>query len=109
MVNQDSVKTELNKIIKNDGIEISVISENAPDTLIPWIVVHIINPKNLPKNKDSLTVMQKTIAIKLMSLLNEPHEFKTYDILFMYKKGNWIHMTEGISFEHVFHLKEISK
>jgi hypothetical protein len=100
------VNRELNKIIPSETITIEGISQKHDDTLIVSLTVHLINAK-LPADQDSIINIQKQIANKLRNLLIDPNQFKSYNVWFMYQKGDWAKSEKGPLYSHSFNLNDL--
>ena len=80
-VNNQFVNIEIQKIIKTKSLFIEGYKTRVDDTLDIFLTVQLINVEILPKNNDSLVAIQKKVASKIKNLLENPLQFKAYDVV----------------------------
>jgi hypothetical protein len=74
------------------------------DSFVERLTIHLTNSYNLPKDTIKLIELQKQIAITTKNLLQNPNQFKVYNIYFLYKKRVLIGTKSGVTFTHSFEL-----
>lgn len=80
-VNNQFVNVEIQKLIKTKSLFIEGYKTRVDDTLDIFLTVQLINVEILPKNNDSLVAIQKKVASKIKNLLENPLQFKAYDVV----------------------------
>jgi len=84
-VNNQLVNLEIQKLIKTKSLFIEGYKTRVDDTLDIFLTVQLINVEILPKNNDSLVAIQKKVASKIKNLLENPLQFKAYDVVIIQK------------------------
>jgi hypothetical protein len=85
---KESIIADIQKLISADDIRIDGFEIPWEDTVLLWLNVGIINPKNLPEDHDSVINMRKRVAVLVKKALKDPGQFKVYDISISYSKNS---------------------
>jgi len=81
-VSKETVYSEIKNLAKTEVVWMEGYSFLI-DTLNTSLNVQLINPKELPANKDSIIATQKRVASRLKSFLKDGKQFKEYNIIFI--------------------------
>jgi hypothetical protein len=87
-VPKESIIADIQKIISAETIQIDGFKIPREDTVLLWLNVGIINPKNLPEDHYSVMSMRKRIAVIVKNALKDPKQFKVYDVAISFSKNS---------------------